>query len=129
MATKGIATTYTVPVAGVRRKKQVDLDGVTQEITAAAAINVEARRVNITGPASSTYAVTLAAPPASRLGEIMSIYMTSTTSTNAVTLALTNVAGGTAATSASFNAAAEELLLVAAIGKWIVQAELGVTLS
>jgi hypothetical protein len=105
----------------------LDLSAKSQAITAAGAISLDARYVAITGPASSTYAVTLAAP--TRAGQIMVIEMVATTSTNAVTLALTNVAGGTAATTATFNAAAETLVLVSAGTKWLVLAEVGVTLS
>ena len=46
-----------------------------------------------------------------------------------VTLALTNVVGGSAATTATFNAAGEILTLVSAGAKWIVLDELGVTLA
>lgn len=104
-----------------------DLSARTQAITAAGAIDLDARHVRITGPVASTYAVTLAAP--TRPGITKVIEMISTTSTNAVTLALTNCAGGSAATSASFNAANETLVLVSAAGKWIVVGEAGVTLS
>jgi hypothetical protein len=98
--------------------------GTTQNITAAGAINPLARYVAITGPASSTYAVTLAAP--TEPGRTMVIEMTGTTSTNAVTLALTNVVGGSAATTATFNAADETL---SKSNKWVVLDELGVTLA
>jgi hypothetical protein len=107
--------------------QNLGLDNLTQSITAASAIDLDARHVKITGPATSTYAVTLAAPR--RAGQIMVIEMLSTTSTNAVTLALTNVSGGSAATTATFNAAAETLTLVSANSKWIVLDELGVTLA
>jgi hypothetical protein len=104
-----------------------DLSARTQAITAAVAIDLDARYVTIVGPASSTYAVTLAAP--GRAGILKVINMLSTTSTNSVTLALTNVAGGTAATTATFDAAAEVLVLVSGATKWLVLAEVGVTLS
>jgi hypothetical protein len=104
-----------------------DLSAKTQAITAAGAIDVNARYVAITGPASSTYAVTLAVP--ARAGQLLVIEMVATTATNAVTLALTNVIGGSAATSASFNAANETLTLVSISNKWVVLDEHGVTLS
>lgn len=109
----------------------LDASATTQAITAAAAITLGARHVKITGPASSTYAVTLAAPTAaeSGIGLVKVIEMIGTTSTNAVTLALTNVAGGSAATSASFDAAGEILVVVASNSKWVVLKEVGVTLS
>lgn len=96
-------------------------------ITEAGAISVDKNFVGITGPADGTYAVTLAAP--SRVGQVLVIQMLSTTGTNAVTLALTNVIGGSQAATASFNAANETLVLVSASGKWVVLAEAGVTLS
>jgi hypothetical protein len=47
-----------------------------------------------------------------------------------VTLALTNVQGGTAATTATFADATDELILIgSAGGKWTVVKEFGVTLS
>lgn len=55
--------------------------------------------------------------------------MVSTTATNAVTLALTNVIGMSSGTSASFNAAAETLTLVSMSTKWVVLDEIGVTMS
>lgn len=126
----GYTDTFTEPATGVKRYKKVDLDNIAetvQEITAAGAINVDANNVKITGPATSTYAVTLAAP--ARGGQIMVIEMVSTTDTNAVTLALTNIGGGSAASSASFNAAAETLTLISSSTKWWVLTEEGVTLS
>ena len=103
--------------------------GKSQALTAAGAIDLNASYVSLVGPAASTYAVTLAAPTAAQLGQVKVIQMLSTTSTNAVTLALTNVVGGSAATTATFNAANETLVLVAVTGKWAVVAEAGATLS
>lgn len=99
----------------------------SQAITEAGAIELAATYVDITGPESSTYAVTLAAPTVP--GIVKVIEMTATTDTNAVTLALTNVVGGSEASSASFDAAGETLVLVSAGDKWVVLAEVGVTLS
>jgi uncharacterized membrane protein HdeD (DUF308 family) len=101
--------------------------GTVQALTAAGAISLDTAVTTIVGPAASTYAVTLAVP--SRAGQVKVIQMLSTTSTNAVTLTLTNVIGGSAATTATFNAANETLVLVSAVGKWVVVAEAGVTLS
>lgn len=106
-----------------------DVSAFTQALTAAGAIGLTMRYVTLVGPASSTYAVTLAAPTANEQGQVKVIRMLSTTGTNAVTLALTNVSGGSAASSASFDAAGETLVLVAAGAKWVVLKELGVTLS
>lgn len=123
------------PAAGIKKQESLTLsealhfgtEGNVQEITAAVAIDLDANHVKITGPATSTYAVTLGVPR--RAGQIMVIEMIATTDKNAVTLALTNVSGGSAATTATFDAAGETLTLVSANAKWIVLDELGVTLA
>lgn len=118
--------------AGLETAETYATATATQDITEAGAITLPAAamtHVRITGPASSTYAVTLAAPTAAYAGRVLIIEMIATTATNAVTLALTNVQGGSAASSASFNAANETLILVAGTAKWNVVAEAGVTLS
>lgn len=103
------------------------LAGAVQTITAADAISLDANHVKITGPESSTYAVTLAAP--SRGGQFLVIEMVSTTSTNAVTLAATNIVGQSSGTGATFNAAGETLTLISNSTKWIVLDEHGVTFA
>lgn len=113
--------------ATIDELNELDLSVNTQAITAASAITLSARHVTLVGPTSSTYAVTLAAPD--KAGRLMVIEMLSTTSTNAVTLALTNVVGGTASSSASFDAAGEILILLSASLKWVVIKQQGVTLS
>jgi|GEM_PF-4871108 len=128
--TSGYIETYDKPAIGVIKRKETaitDVIGSVQEITEADAISTDACHVKITGPATSTYAVTLAAPI--RGCQTMVIEMTGTTSTNAVTLALTNVAGGSAATTATFNAAGETLTLISNSTKWVVLDEFGVTLA
>lgn len=99
----------------------------TQAITAAAAVTVDGtiNRVTLAGGA---YAITLAAPSAAMRGKLLTIeYIEG--DTDAVTLALTNVQGGSAATSALFNADNETLILVGGLAKWNVVKEVGVTLS
>lgn len=146
----GYGQLYTKPATGIAKVREVNLGdmatqdassvaitggsvtgatlaGAVQTITEADAISLDANHVKITGPATSTYAVTLAAP--TRGGQIMVIEMVGTTATNAVTLALTNIAGGSAATTATFDAAAETLTLVSRSTKWIVLDEIGVTLA
>jgi hypothetical protein len=99
-------------------------DTTTQAVTAAGAINLTAPYTSIAG--GTGYAVTLAAP--SREGMVKVIEMISITS-GEVTMALTEVVGGSAGTSASFNAAGETLVLVSRAAKWVVLKEVGVTLS
>ena len=103
------------------------LAGAVQTITGAGAVSLDANHVKLTGPGSGTYAITLAAP--SRGGQIMVIEMVSTTSTNSVTLACTNIVGQSSGTGATFNAAAETLTLISSSTKWIVLDELGVTFA
>lgn len=98
------------------------------KVTAAGAINTKLPRCEITGPASSTYAATLAAPAAGDVEEL-AITMVATTSTNSVTLALTNVEGGSNTSTATFDAARETLVLRNNGAKWLVVKEFGVTLS
>lgn len=110
---------------------KADLSAVAHAITEAGAITLGKRLVNVAG--GTGYAITLAAPTATELGDILQISLISIAS-GAVTLALTNVVGGTAASSASFDAAGETLILQAvmtapATYKWCVTKEHGVTLS
>ncbi len=146
----GYGETYTKPAANIKQFKDITLGalslqepdavaitggtvigatlaGAVQNITAAIAISLDANHVKITGPGTSTYAVTLAAP--TRGGQIMVIEMVATTASDAVTLALTNVVGQSGGTSASFDAAGEILTLVSASAKWVVLDEIGVTMS
>jgi hypothetical protein len=100
-----------------------------QAITAAGAVNPGAADAQLTGPATSTYAITLAAPTPGDLGHILMIEMMSTTGSNAVTMALTNCAGGTAVASCSWSAAGHKLVLIAAALKWEIIKQDGVTLT
>jgi len=103
-------------------------DVLTQAIIAPGAITVDGtvNRVTITNAVNG--AITLAAPSAAMVGKILMIEYIGA-GTNATTLALTNVVGGTAATSASFNAADESLTLIGGATKWHVLGQAGVTLS
>jgi len=99
----------------------------TQAIVAADAITVDGtiNRVTLSGGA---YAFTLAAPSAAMKGKLLTIEYIGG-DTDADTLALTNVQGGSAATTATFNADNETLILVGGEAKWNVLVEIGVTLS
>ena len=104
----------------------LDVSAQSETITEAGAVSVVKRNTEIDS-SGGAYAITLAAPDASMLGQVKVIEMT--TAGNAVTMALTNVQGGSAATSASFDAVNETLILVAGTNKWNVVGEIGVTLS
>ena len=104
----------------------LDASANTETITVAGAID-PATRITYLDATTGAYAVTLAAPSAAMLGQVKVIEMT--VAGNAITLALTEVQGGSAATSASFDAANETLVLVAGSLKWNVVGESGVTLA
>ena len=72
-------------------------------------------------------AVTLAVPDASMYGKIKTIEMT--VDGGDITLALTNVVGGSAATTATFANVGETLVLLGGTAAWIVLKEYGVVLS
>lgn len=105
-----------------------DISANTETLSAAGAISLGSKLTNVANATGADIAVTLAAPTAAETGLIKTIYMTVRTSHN-ITLALTNVVGGTAATSATFDAVGETLVLLGGVGKWIVLKEVGVTLA
>lgn len=100
----------------------------TQAIVAPGAITVDGsiNRVTVTNAVNG--AITLAAPSAAMKGRLLTIEYIGA-GTQATTLALTNVQGGSAATTASFNAADETLVLSGGETKWNVLKEVGVTLT
>lgn len=104
-----------------------DVTARTQAITEAGAIDPDALYVTLTGPESDDYAVTLAAP--NRPGQLLVIEMIATTSTNPVTMELTNVVGGSETVDATWDAADEALVLLSNSSAWMVIKELGVTLG
>jgi parallel beta-helix repeat protein len=96
-------------------------------ISAAGAIPLDAKYVSL-AVAAGTYAVTLAAPTSKQWGMVKVVEMIDATGTS-VTLALTNVIGGSAGSTATFDAVNESLTLIAVSNKWVVLDEHGVTLS
>lgn len=100
----------------------------TQAITSPGAVTVDGtiNRVTVTNAVNG--AITLAAPSAAMRGKLLTIEYIGA-GTNNTTLALTNVQGGSAATTATFNAADETLILVGGQTKWNVVKEVGVTLA
>jgi hypothetical protein len=121
------------------RMMEIDVNGNTvvkgslivdpQAVTGAGALTLGKTYHSLSNSSGSTYAVTLAAPTAAEDGIVKAIKMIAGDGTNTVTLALTNVAGGSASTTATFDSAGETLIVQAAGGKWIVIKEFGVTLT
>jgi hypothetical protein len=105
----------------------LDLSAQTEAITVAGAVSVTKRYTTLNST-SGAYAVTLAAPDASMIGQVKVIEMTVDAGNN-ITLALTNVQGGSAATTATFADVNDVLVLVAGATKWHVIGESGVALS
>lgn len=99
----------------------------TQALVGAGAITVDGS-INHVTLSGGAYAFTLAAPSAAMRGKLLTIEYIGG-DTDADTLSLANVQGGSAATTASFNADNETLILVGGVAKWNVVKEIGVTLS
>ncbi len=104
---------------------QCDVSGQTEVIAAAGALSAVKRISSLALVGAG--AVTLAAPNAAMRGMVKIIEMTA--DNGDVTLALTNIQGGTAATTATFGAVGDTLALVAGATKWTVIGQGGVVLS
>jgi len=115
----------TLVTATAAELNTVDASANVETIAAAgaASITVPNSKLALVGAG----AVTLAAPGAGMLGRIKIIEMT--VDNGDVTLALTNVTGGTAATTCTWSAVDQALVLVGGTNKWHVVAESGVALT
>jgi hypothetical protein len=98
---------------------------VSESIEAAGAVSAENKLSTLDLPGAG--AVTLAAPDASMIGQVKVIEMT--TDNGDVTLALTEVQGGSAAATCTWANVGDALVLVASSTKWNVVSEGGVVLS
>jgi hypothetical protein len=104
----------------------LDLSAQTETLVAPGAVSV-VKRITKLELVATGGAVTLAVPNAAMLGQVKVIEMT--VDNGDVTLALTNVQGGSAASTATFSAVGQCLVLVAGVSKWNVVSEGGVVLS
>ena len=126
----------------IRRVTEQELDLNRGQTATAAEVNlndVSFQTETITSGAISTIrrmtklevtgggAVTLAVPDASLFGAIKVIVMS--VDDGNVTLALTNITGGSAATTATFSNVNDTLTLVGGLNKWHVLGEAGVVLT
>jgi hypothetical protein len=107
---------------------------LTEAHTGAGALDITRARNTLSNATGGTYAVTLAAPTVALLGVDKDVTMIAGDGTNTVTLALTNVVGGTGAATATFDALGETLSLraiqtAASTYRWMVTKEYGVTLT
>lgn len=102
-----------------------DDSAMSETLSAAGAISLVTAETSLA--LSGTGAVTLAAP--TKPGVIKTITMTA--DNGDVTLALTNVVGGSAATTCTFNDVNDHIILVSNVAraKWVVIKEVGVAMS
>lgn len=106
----------------------------SEAITSAGALTAELTRHTLSNASGATYAVTLAAPTSVIVGIDKDISMIAGDATNTVTLALTNVIGGSASTTCTFNSASDHLVLRAiqtgaSTYAWLVIKEHGVVMT
>ncbi len=95
-----------------------------QIILVAEAIKVDIKYVSLDSTAGA-FAVTLAAPNDVNVMKVIEM----TVDSGDVTMALTNVVGGSAATTATWNDVGDILVLISTDTKWVVLKELGVVLT
>lgn len=97
-----------------------------QAIAAAGAVDLDAPYVSLT-TTTAAYTITLAPPTIAGLYKI--IEMIAFGSSHAVTMSLTNVIGGTASTTCTWNGTNQALLLFSLNSKWVIFKQQGVTLA
>ena len=100
-----------------------------QVVTGAGALTLGKTYHSLSNSSGSSYAVTLAAPTSAEYGIIKTIEMIVGDGTNTVTLSLANCDGGTAATTCTWNAAAQKLVVQGCATKWTILKQQGVTLT
>ena len=98
----------------------------SQTITQASPINLDSNHISLDST-SGAYAVTLGAPTKPNVD--MTIEMTVKGSSHNITLALTNVVGGTASTTCTFNTQGGSLILKSKATKWHVMNQYNITLT
>ena len=98
-----------------------------QVITSAKAINLDAQYVDISKAGAGTYAITLDAPTLP--GRLKIITMTAVSGGGTITLALTNCIGGTAATTCTWDAVNDTLIMISNAVKWVIIKQHGVALT
>ncbi len=107
--------------------RKVSPDRVQQTITAASAVNIDCIHCNLNST-TGAFAITLD-PPTSPSVEL-AIELKANPNAHSVTLSLTNVAGGSHATTCTWSTVGGTLFLKSNnSSKWIVQKEFNVTLT
>ena len=104
-----------------------DVTAQAETIDSGMAASVLIKNTKVDNTTSGAGAITLGVPDATMYGLVKTIEMT--VADGDVTLALTNVQGGTEATTATFAAVNDCLVLIGGTSKWHVIGESGVVLS
>lgn len=127
------------PAPGVRRQEDITLQEATNFgldnnrdlLRGAGAVNLDVNHVglDLLETTAANTAITLGVPK--RTGQILVIECVAkhVSSSGSYKMLLTNAAGGTASTSATFDAVGEILVLVSAATKWVVLKQVGVTVA
>lgn len=97
---------------------------VVETLTAAGAMDVT-KDVSELDDTAAGMAVTLGVPTRPGITKVI----TKTAGAHTATLALTNVVGGTASSTATFTNVGDTLIVVAAVSKWVVVKQQGVVLT
>lgn len=116
-----------VNATGAEINAACDDSANTETIDSGVAVSATARHTAIDNTVTGAGAITLAAPGATMIGKTKIIEMT--VDNGDVTLSLANVTGGSAATTCTWSAVDQALVLVGGTNKWHVVAESGVALT
>lgn len=121
----GASGSETQVTATAAELNSLDASANVESLAAPAAVSITVANTKL--DLAGVGAVTLAAPGAAMLGHVKTIEMT--TDNGDVTLSLTNVLGGSAATTCTWSAVGQMLVLVGGATAWHVIAESGVALT
>ena len=106
-----------------------DVSAFTETLSAAGAITLStSKRVHKFDTTLGAQTNTIPAPAANEIGELKILTMTVDGAADTV-ITLTNVTGGSAATTATFNDVNDTLVMVGGVNKWHIVKEIGVTMA
>ena len=106
---------------------KLDISAQSETVDSGDAVSVLVKNTKVDNTTNGAGAITLGVPDATMYGLVKTIEMT--VDNGDVTLALTNVQGGSAATTATFAVVNDCLVLIGGTSKWHVICESGVLLS
>lgn len=106
-----------------------DVSAFQETLAGAGAITLSTScRVHLFDTTAGAQTNTIPAPSAAQLGQLKILTMT-VDGGNDTVITLTNVTGGSAATSATFNDVDDTLIMVGGVNKWHIVKEIGVTMA